>query len=259
MNMLDSNVSWMGSGPGACGIGTGIPGTVTGSTSSVLVDDAAARGVVGSARDWSRRDGNVKGAKIEPIPAAGPPIDMEAAFDPVLAEPLGTAALVAAARRGDRDAFGRLVEPELPIALGACAVLTRSQADAADAVQEALVSAWRGLGSLRDPLAFRAWFRTHVVRSAVRVVKRRGRVVELDLAAAAPDGELERAVERRLLGRAFDRLTADDRLLLTLRHLWDAPVAEVAAILGVPEGTVKSRTSAALERLRVAYDAETRR
>jgi RNA polymerase sigma-70 factor (ECF subfamily) len=197
--------------------------------------------------------------KTEPIGATRPPIDVEAAIDPALAEPLGPAALVAAARRGDRDAFGRLVEPELAVALGACQVLTRSHADAADAVQEALLSAWRGLDSLRDPLAFRAWFRRHVIRAALRIARRRPVVIELDVDVPAPAGELERTVERRLLARAFDRLSGDDRVLLTLRHLWDAPVAEVATILGIPDGTVKSRTTAALDRLRAAYDAECRR
>jgi RNA polymerase sigma factor (sigma-70 family) len=67
------------------------------------------------------------------------------------------------------------------------------------------------------------------------------------------------AIERRDLGRAFDRLSPDDRALLTMRHLWDAPVAEVAEALGIPAGTVKSRTHAAMERLRAAYDAEARR
>ena len=197
--------------------------------------------------------------KIEPTGPGTPLNSMELAFDPVLAEPSGPVALVAAARRGDRDAFGRLVEPELATALGACQVLTRSHADAADAVQDALLAAWQGLDALREPLAFRAWFRTHVIRSALRVARRRGRVLELDVAAATPDGELDRTVERRLLGRAFDRLSLDDRVLLTLRHLWGAPVAEVAAILRIPEGTVKSRTSAAMDRLRAAYAAEERR
>jgi RNA polymerase sigma-70 factor (ECF subfamily) len=195
----------------------------------------------------------------EPIRPVRPLIPVEAAIDPAHAEPLGPAALIAAARRGDRDAFGRLVEPELATALGACQVLTRSHADAADAVQDALLSAWRGLDSLRDPLAFRAWFRRHVVRAAIRITKRRPRVVELAMDLPAPAGELERTVERRLLARGFDRLSADDRVLLTLRHLWDLPVAEAAALLAIPQGTVKSRTSAAMERLRAAYDAETRR
>lgn len=205
------------------------------------------------------RVGPVKDTDSERIRPVRPLIPVEAAIDPAHVEPLGTAALIAAARRGDRDAFGRLVAPELATALGACQVLTRSQADAADAVQDALLSAWRGLDSLREPLAFRAWFRRHVVRAATRIATRRPHVLELDIDVPAPTGELERAVERRLLARAFDRLSSDDRVLLTLRHLWDAPVAEVAAILGIPEGTVKSRTSSAMERLRAAYDAETRR
>ena len=171
----------------------------------------------------------------------------------------GRARLVAAALRGDRGAFGELVEPELSSCLGAAIVLTRSHADGADAVQEALLAAWQGLDKLRDPVAFPAWFRTHVVRSAMRVAKRRGRVLDLDVEAADPHGGLDRALERRALGRAFDRLSIDDRVLLTLRHLWNLPVSETATVLGIPDGTVKSRTSASLERLRAAMDAEERR
>jgi RNA polymerase sigma-70 factor (ECF subfamily) len=167
--------------------------------------------------------------------------------------------LVDAAVAGDRDAFRQLVEPHLPVALGAAAILLRSRSDADDAVQDALLSAWQGLHRLRDPAAFPAWFRQHVVRSAMRRARRIGRVLELDVDVAAPPGELERAVERRLLERAFAQLAPDDRLLLTLRHYWGMPVAEVAGLLGVPEGTVRSRTHQAMERLRAAYAAEERR
>ena len=107
---------------------------------------------------------------------------MEAILDQSLPTPAG---LVAAARRGDRDAFRMLVEPDLAAALGTARIVTRSEADASDAVQEALLSAWQGLDSLREPDAFRAWFRRHVVRAALRAATRRGRVLELDLAAIA--------------------------------------------------------------------------
>jgi RNA polymerase sigma factor (sigma-70 family) len=167
--------------------------------------------------------------------------------------------LVGAARRGDRAAFATLVEPDLAAAFGTARIVTGSSADASDAVQEALLSAWRGLDSLRDPNAFRAWFRQHVVRAALRAAKRRGRVVELDLSVAAPDGDLDRAVERRTLARAFDRLDAQDRLLLTLHHFWELPIAETATHLGIPEGTVKSRVHYAMDRLRAAFAAEERR
>ena len=97
----------------------------------------------------------------------------------------------------------------------------------------------------------------------MRHAKRRGRgrsvVTELDVEPAAPADALDRAVAVRSLDRAFDRLSTDDRTILTLRHLWDLPGAEIAQHLGIPEGTVKSRTHAAMNRLRAAYEAEERR
>jgi RNA polymerase sigma-70 factor (ECF subfamily) len=181
---------------------------------------------------------------------------MEAAFED---SPPTFAVLVDAARRGDRAAFAALVEPDLAAAFGTARIVTGSSAEASDAVQEALLSAWQGLDSLSDPDAFRPWFRRHVVRAALRAAKRRNRIVELDVAIVAPDGELERALDRRTLARAFDRLDARDRLLLTLHHFWDLPTAETAAHLGIPEGTVKSRVHYAMDRLRAAFAAEERR
>jgi len=181
---------------------------------------------------------------------------MEAVLD---ISPPTLAGLVAAARKGDRDAFRTLVEPDLAAALGTARIVTRSDADASDAVQEALLSAWRGLDGLREPEAFRAWFRRHVVRAALKAATRRGWVVELDIAAPAPEGALDRALDARTLARAFDRLDARDRLLLTLHHFWDLPIAETAAHLGIPEGTVKSRVHYAMNRLRAAFEAEERR
>lgn len=195
-------------------------------------------------------------AEIEPIGLGRTLIGMEAVLEE---SPPTVVGLVAAAKAGDRDAFGTLVEPDLPAALGTARIVTRSEADASDAVQEALLSAWRGLDGLREPEAFRAWFRRHVVRAALRAATKRGRVLELDLAAAAPDGELDRALDHRTLARAFDRLDPRDRLLLTLHHFWDLPIAETAAHLGIPAGTVKSRVHYAMDRLRAAFAAEERR
>src|SRR5580765_3113052 len=161
-------------------------------------------------------------SKFEPKPPDGALIGMEAVLEQ--STPSLTA-LVDAARRGDRTAFGALVEPDLAAAFGTARIVAGSSADASDAVQEALLSAWQGLDSLRDPERFRPWFRQHVVRAALKAAKRRGRVVELDLeTASAPDGELDLALDRRTLARAFDRLDARDRLLLTLHHFWELPV-----------------------------------
>src|SRR5829696_8736015 len=167
--------------------------------------------------------------------------------------------LVAAARRGDRDAFADLVSPHLETALRVARVVAGSPDDGTDAVQDALLSAWQGIGSLREPAAFPAWFRRHVTRSAMRHAKRRGRVTELTLDIPAAPDALDRAFAVRELDRAFDRLSTDDRVIPTLRHLWDLPGGEIAQHLGIPEGTVKSRVHAAMNRLRAAYEAEERR
>jgi RNA polymerase sigma-70 factor (ECF subfamily) len=167
--------------------------------------------------------------------------------------------LVERAVRGDRGAFERLVEPHLRVALGAAHLITGNEADAADAVQDALLKTWQSLDSLRDPKVFPAWFRRIVIRSATGGAQGRQRLVELDLEAPAPADTLEREFDRRQLARAFARLEPKDRVLLTLHHYWQMPVAESAALLGLPEGTVRSRVHHALERLRASYDAEDRR
>ena len=181
---------------------------------------------------------------------------MEVALDPPSSR---LRPLVDAAIAGERDAFRVLVEPVVPGALALAGIVTGSPSDAADAVQDALLSAWRGLPALRDADAFPAWFRQHVVRAAMRTARQRGRVLELDVDVPDAPDVLDRAIAHRTLGRAFDRLGPDDRLILTLHHYLGLPVAETAMHLGVPTGTVKSRVHAAMERLRAAYDAEERR
>ena len=167
--------------------------------------------------------------------------------------------LVEAAAAGDAEAFRRLVEPYLETALRSSILLIGSESEAADAVQDGLLAAWQTLRKLRDPQAFPGWFRTIVVRAAMRHARSRPRVVSLNVDVPVPAGALDRSVETRQLARAFSTLRPDDRLTLTLRHLWGVSTAEAAQLLGVPEGTVKSRTFHALERLRAAYAAEERR
>ena len=170
-----------------------------------------------------------------------------------------SAQLVGAACAGDRDAFGRLVRPYLAPAVGAATLITGNDLDGADAVQDALLVAWQRLPQLRNPGLFQAWFRSIVLRAALRTARRTRRIVELDLEVAAPIDQLDRALDLRTLGRALARLDSKDRVLLTLHHYWELPVAETARLLGVPEGTVKSRVHHALHRLRAAYEAEERR
>jgi RNA polymerase sigma-70 factor (ECF subfamily) len=166
--------------------------------------------------------------------------------------------LVAGARSGSGEAFAALVEPHLSRALTAATLIVGSPQDGADVVQDALESAWRGLSRLRDPQAFGAWFRRHVVRAALRTTRRRRNTVPLGETLVDPIDRIEQGLADRHLARAFSALPSADRLVLTLRYHWGLPTSEAAAILAIPEGTVKSRLHNAIARLRAEYDAQER-
>jgi RNA polymerase sigma-70 factor (ECF subfamily) len=176
-------------------------------------------------------------------------------------------ALIRRAQRGDVEAFTELIAERIePMSRTAMAIIG-NQADARDAVQEALASIWRSLPSLRDPSRFEAWSTRILVHASRRIAGRRRRAsvrelaieptadVEIGPRAVAPD---EAVADRVALERAFDRLDADARTILVLHHLDARSIAEIASILGIPAGTVKSRLHKArgdLERALAREDA----
>jgi RNA polymerase sigma-70 factor, ECF subfamily len=163
----------------------------------------------------------------------------------------------------DGAAIVALIEARLDEAHRVANWILRDGGAAEDAVQEAALLAWDRRGGLRDPAAADAWFGRIVVNVCREELRRRGRrprVAELAAAAdvAAPQllrGDLGIRDE---VGRALDRLTPDEQILLTLRFGRDLTVPEIAARLAVAEGTVKSRLHAALEHMRAALAAERR-
>lgn len=168
------------------------------------------------------------------------------------------------ARSGDPSAFEALVERRVgPMTRTAMAILG-SEADARDAVQDALITAWRELAALRDPQAFDAWLTRILVNRCKRglrgVATRRVREVPADglVGAGEPGGPdtASASVERRALERAFGRLTIDERTLLVLHHLDGRSVESIAAVLRVPVGTAKSRLFAARKSLEKALERE---
>jgi RNA polymerase sigma-70 factor (ECF subfamily) len=136
--------------------------------------------------------------------------------------------------------------------------------DAADVVQDALLEAWRHLGSLRDPDRLEAWFRSIVANRCRNVLRARGRrprtgPIQPDAAGVgATDAPDEWVVVREALDQAFGRLSPEHRTVLALRYTLDLPLVDIARTLRVPEGTVKSRLHAAVARLRAAYEEDGR-
>ncbi|WP_037409448.1 RNA polymerase sigma factor [Candidatus Solirubrobacter pratensis] len=165
--------------------------------------------------------------------------------------------LLARAQAGDADAYAALVRAHQEIAFRTALLITRNAADAEEAAQEGFVKAWRALGRFREGAPLRPWLLTIVANEARNRRRSAGRRAELELRAARDEdagGSAESealAHESRgaLLG-ALSRLRADDRLVLGCRYLLELTEAETAAALGVPAGTVKSRTSRALARMR---------
>ncbi|HET7028253.1 MAG TPA: RNA polymerase sigma factor [Candidatus Limnocylindrales bacterium] len=168
------------------------------------------------------------------------------------------------AQQGEHDAFDRLAEQHAA-ELYRVAVVIVGPDDAADATQDALLSAWRELPRLRDPDRFGAWLRRILVngcRDRLRTARRSVReirVVPIDdqLAIAAPDqhGRVETGAA---LGPAVARLVADHRAVVALHYAADLSIREVAEALDIPVGTAKSRLAAALTALRAEIGEEER-
>ena len=177
-------------------------------------------------------------------------------------------ALVARARRGDAQAFERLLEPRF-WRLGRLAwSITGNQADADDAIQIGCLQAWRELPRLREPARFDAWLWRIVINSCRNVVRGRRRLSVHEIAVPedalgdrqvsagpAPDDALP---DNDAIRRAFAQLEHGKRTILVLHHVDDRSITEIAGILGIPEGTAKWRLHAARQALQRALEAEER-
>jgi RNA polymerase sigma factor (sigma-70 family) len=171
--------------------------------------------------------------------------------------------LVIRARDGDRDAFSQLALTSIGRLNAVARLIAPDHGRAEDAVQEALVDAWLDLRALRDPERFDAWLHRLLVRACHNVTRGewRRRKQELPLIqsdiAVTPDVEGPSAMSDAV-ARGLRRLTIDQRTVLVLTYYLDLPLAETAAILGVPVGTVKSRLNRSLAALRAALEADER-
>ena len=168
--------------------------------------------------------------------------------------------LVERAGRGDHDAFGQLVRERLARLDAAARLILHDPELARDAVQEALVGAWRDLPGLRDPDSFDAWIHRITVRSCLGILRRRRhRVVEVELTPMAdvPVGDTDSfIVDRDEVERALRRLDPDWRALVVVHYFLGLPVPEAAAALGIPLGTAKSRLHRSLAAMRLELQLE---
>jgi RNA polymerase sigma-70 factor (ECF subfamily) len=165
------------------------------------------------------------------------------------------AELVAAAKAGDRRALDRLLRNHYDRVFAVCRHLLGNQADAADAAQNAMISAVRGLARFDGNAAFSTWIYRIATNAALDELRRRSRRPLLIDQRATGDTDLvtERVVDRTageaydtvedrmLVGPALATIRDDYRAAVVLRDVADLDYAEIAEVLDIPPGTVRSR------------------
>jgi RNA polymerase sigma-70 factor, ECF subfamily len=170
--------------------------------------------------------------------------------------------LVDLARSGDEEAFSSLARAAGDRLLSIAYRILRDLSRAEDAVQQTLVIAWRELPSLRDAERFDAWLHRLLV-NACYAEARRARKWRTDVRLVSLDVPMQRdelltVAQRDELERGFRRLPPEQRAVFVFHHYLDLSLPEVAAQLGVPLGTVKSRLHYATASLRAALEADAR-
>ena len=169
--------------------------------------------------------------------------------------------LVELARRGDRDAFAALTTASIDQLFAIARRILQDHDRAQDAVQTALMGAWRDLPSLRDPARFDHWLKRLLVRACYDEARKqrafRSSVRLVHLEPATPDSS-SRLAERDQLERAFVRLNVEQRAVIVMHFYLGLELKEAAGVLAVPEGTARSRLHYALRILRGAIEADSR-
>ena len=172
---------------------------------------------------------------------------------------------------GDIVAFDVLIAARLDRCYRLAYSILGNEADAADATQEAVVSAWRQLPRLRDRSSFDSWL-NRIVANAARMSRRhRVRLREVRVEPAddserpaprtehpdpAAGRQIDAVASADAIGRAFERLREQDRVIIVLHHVEERPLAEIARTLGIAVGTVKWRLHQARNALERAMEAE---
>jgi RNA polymerase sigma-70 factor (ECF subfamily) len=176
------------------------------------------------------------------------------------ATPIDEQALIEQAKRGKSEAVEQLVCHYQQLAFRVAYVVTRDEEDAKDAAQTAMIKAVNALKGFREGAPFRPWLVRIVVNEAkdrkTASIRRAELTTEVEIIEQhpspepSPETEAERAEQRDILLAAVNKLRQEDRLIVAYRYFLGLSEAEMAIALDCPRGTVKSRLSRSLARLR---------
>jgi RNA polymerase sigma-70 factor (ECF subfamily) len=159
------------------------------------------------------------------------------------------------------DGFSSLTRYDVDRAYRLAWAILGNDEDAADALQDALTTAWQQRKTLRDESRLEAWLHRILINKCRDRLRARARTrdrvhpIELVMLPSVSDGS-RAAAERDELGRALEALNPDQRIVVILRFWADLTIEAIAQRLGVPVGTVKSRLHNSLKTLRSTLEAE---
>jgi len=157
--------------------------------------------------------------------------------------------LIEAAKRGDKKAFESIVDRYHNELYYTALGILRSGWDALDVCQETFLKVFSSLDTLKDTSKFRFWMNRILINKCNDHFRRNKKVTVVE--HIENEGFIEQGKEENIdLLKALSSLKEDARIVLTLRYFQDMPVKEIASLLGIPEGTVKSRLSYGLKELR---------
>lgn len=168
--------------------------------------------------------------------------------------------LISRARTGDREAFGGLVEQYRDNVYRLAYRMCGNAYDADEAAQEAFVAAWRALPNFRGDAKFSTWLYRLTTNAAIDVMRREkrhqtvgdGEMIDVADDADSPQETVERTEQQEAVQKALSTLSEEYREILLLRYMEELDYSEIAEVLQLPSGTVKSRINRAKAALKAA-------
>ena len=172
--------------------------------------------------------------------------------------------LISRARGGDREAFGALVEQYRDNVYRLAYRMCGNAYDADEAAQEAFVAAWRALPNFRGDAKFSTWLYRLTTNAAIDVMRREkrhqtvgdGEMVDLADDADSPQETVERTEQQEAVQKALSTLSEEYREVLLLRYMEELDYAEIAEVLQLPSGTVKSRINRGRQALKAILEKQ---
>lgn len=167
--------------------------------------------------------------------------------------------LISRAKTGDADSFIQLMELHKQCLYKTAAAILHNDEDAADAIQETVLSCWQNLSSLKKPQYFKTWMTRILINHCNALLRKRHKEISSDAVnQSTPEQQsYETNLDEKLdVKQTMSALKDNYRLVLTLYYVNDIPIKEIAKLLETNENTIKTRLSRGREQFKSVYNNE---